>query len=80
MNKRFSGLFIQSLIGLIFLAVAAGHEIKEKWKTLINTYNVKAIVAGHFHRDELHWLGDVPVYIAPPVAGYWGRKAAFRIY
>ncbi len=55
-------------------------EVQEKWKSLLNTYNVKAVIAGHFHRDEHHWLGKVPLYVCPPVAGYLGRQAAFRIY
>jgi len=53
---------------------------KKKWIALVNQYNVKAVIAGHFHRAELHWLGSVPLYVAPPVAGYWGRQASFRIY
>lgn len=55
-------------------------EISEKWIKLINSYNVKAVVAGHFHRDEFHWLGEVPLYVSAPVAGYRGRQATFRIY
>ena len=55
-------------------------EMREKWVKLINAYNVKAVIAGHFHRDEHHWLGDVPLYVSPPIAGYWGRQATFRIY
>jgi len=55
-------------------------EIREKWVKLMNAYNVKAVIAGHFHRDEHHWLGDVPLYVSPPIAGYWGRQATFRIY
>jgi predicted MPP superfamily phosphohydrolase len=55
-------------------------EIRNKWIKLINTYEVKAVIAGHFHRDEHHWLGEVPLFISPPVAGYYGRQAAFRIY
>ena len=41
---------------------------------------VKAVVTGHFHRDELQWMGDIPVFTSPSVAGYWGRQASFRIY
>jgi 3',5'-cyclic AMP phosphodiesterase CpdA len=41
---------------------------------------VKAIVAGHFHRDELHWLGDTPVYIGSSVARFWDRQPSYRIY
>ncbi|MFC2083439.1 metallophosphoesterase family protein [Bacteroidota bacterium] len=55
-------------------------EIREKWVKLINAYNVKAVIAGHFHRDEHHWLGDIPLYISSPISGYWGRQATFRIY
>jgi 3',5'-cyclic AMP phosphodiesterase CpdA len=54
--------------------------IKENWVTLINKYNVKAVISGHFHRDEFHWLGKVPLYVSPPVAEKWGRQACFRIY
>ncbi len=55
-------------------------KTKENWVTLINQYNVKAVITGHFHRDEFHWLGDVPLYVSPPVAQKWGRQACFRIY
>jgi 3',5'-cyclic AMP phosphodiesterase CpdA len=52
----------------------------EKWIRLLNKYNVKAVIAGHFHRDEYHWLGNVPLYVSGPVSGYWDRQATFRIY
>ncbi|MDY7032001.1 MAG: metallophosphoesterase [Thermodesulfobacteriota bacterium] len=55
-------------------------KVRRKWKTLINSYNVRAVIAGHFHRDEHHWIGDIPLYVSSPVAGYWGRQATFRIY
>ena len=51
-----------------------------KWTALINKYNVKALIAGHYHRNELHWLGKVPLYVAPSIAAYWDRQATFRIY
>lgn len=53
---------------------------KEKWIKLVNSYNVKAVIAGHFHRAEQHWLGNVPLYVAAPISGYLGRQASFRIY
>ena len=53
---------------------------RRRWVTLLNDYKVKAVIAGHFHKDEHHWLGAVPLYISAPVAGYWGRQASFRIY
>jgi Icc protein len=55
-------------------------ETREQWVKLLNDYNVKAVIAGHFHRDEHHWLGNVPLYISASIAGYWGRQASFRIY
>jgi len=55
-------------------------DIRERWIQLINAHNVKAVITGHFHRDEFHWLGDVPLYVCAPVSGYWGRQASYRIY
>ncbi len=55
-------------------------QAKENWVKLINQYNVKAVIAGHFHRDEFHWLGKVPLYVSPPVADKCGTQASFRIY
>ncbi|MFH2095056.1 MAG: metallophosphoesterase, partial [Bacteroidota bacterium] len=49
----------------------------DSWVKLMNKYNVKAVITGHFHRDELHWLGDVPLYVASSIAGYWGRPASY---
>lgn len=56
----------------------AGAE--KKWIDLINSHNVKAVIAGHFHRDEFHWLGNVPMFVCEPVSGWLGRQAAFRVY
>ena len=53
---------------------------QDRWIKLLNKYRVKAVIAGHFHRDEHHWLGDVPLYVCTPVVGYWGRQATYRIY
>jgi 3',5'-cyclic AMP phosphodiesterase CpdA len=55
-------------------------SVRDEWVRLLNSYDVKAVIAGHFHRDEHHWLGEVPLYVCAPVAGYWGRQATFRIY
>jgi hypothetical protein len=52
----------------------------KQWVELLNRHAVKAVIAGHFHRDECHWLGAVPLYICPPVSARFGRQAAFRIY
>ena len=50
------------------------------YNQVINTANVRAILAGHFHRPEQHWVGDVPLHVAPAVIGYWGRQPTYRIY
>jgi len=55
-------------------------EIRQKWVELINAYNVKAVITGHFHADQVHWLGDVPLFVSPPISGWWGRQTTFRIY
>ena len=55
-------------------------EIQEKWTSILNSYNVKAVIAGHFHRDEHHWVGEVPLYVSSSLAGNWGRQATFRVY
>jgi 3',5'-cyclic AMP phosphodiesterase CpdA len=52
----------------------------DKWVELLNAYPVRAAIAGHFHRDEMHMLGNVPLYVAPAVATSWGRATTFRIY
>jgi len=54
--------------------------VRQRWITLVNRYHVRAEIVGHYHRDELEWVGDVPVYLAAPLAGYYGRQASFRIY
>jgi 3',5'-cyclic AMP phosphodiesterase CpdA len=53
---------------------------RANWARLLGSGNVRAELTGHFHRDELHWDGDVPVFISAPVAGFWGRQGSYRIY
>ena len=55
-------------------------EVLTPWTELLNAHNVKAVVNGHFHRDEGYWLGSVPGYTGPAVAGYWGNRASYRFY
>ena len=52
----------------------------EAWRKLLERYPVKAILCGHFHRSEQHWLGDIPIYVGPAVVNYWGRTPAYRLY
>lgn len=55
-------------------------EVGPRWVDLLNRYDVKAVIAGHFHCDEYHWLGEVPLFVAPPLSGRFGRQGSFRIY
>ncbi|MFP4521401.1 MAG: metallophosphoesterase family protein [Fibrobacterota bacterium] len=55
-------------------------EIRKKWYSFLNRHNVKAVITGHFHRDEMHMAGDIPVFVCPPSAPYFGRQSAYRIY
>jgi hypothetical protein len=53
---------------------------RAQWTSLLNRYRVVADITGHFHRDELHWLGEVPLYVAPPVVHSADGRAAYRVY
>ena len=55
-------------------------DTRSSWEEVLNAYNVIAVLAGHFHRDEHYWLGDVPLYISTPVSDHWGRQPSFRIF
>lgn len=56
-------------------------ESREKWEALIKSHsNVKAVITGHFHRDELHWIGSVPEFVSAPVSGAFGRQNTYRVY
>ena len=55
-------------------------EARRQFEALLHDFNVKAVITGHFHRDELHRSDGISIFTAPPVAGYWGRQASFRIY
>jgi 3',5'-cyclic AMP phosphodiesterase CpdA len=51
-----------------------------KWEKLLRGGSVKAIITGHFHRDELHWVGDIPMYVGEPITRFWDRQPALRLY
>ena len=54
---------------------------RERWVNALAEGNVVAVICGHFHRDEVHWdERGVPTYVAPSIAGFWGRQGSFRIY
>jgi hypothetical protein len=53
---------------------------RQRWTDLLESHHVVAEIAGHFHRDEHHFVGGVPLFVAEPVSGRYGRQAAYRIY
>jgi len=58
-----------------------GDVTDSRWTLLFSQRPaIKAVFAGHFHRDEMMWIGAVPVYIAPALARFWDRQPAFRLY
>ena len=58
-----------------------GQKNRDRYRRTVNRFkNVKGIFCGHFHRDDLHRIGSVPLFSAPSIAGYWGRQASFRVY
>lgn len=55
-------------------------ENSEKFKKIINLYNIKAIIAGHENADKMRWIGKTPVFIAPNFSIFGGRQASYRVY
>jgi len=55
-------------------------ETMKKWAEIMMEGGVAAVLAGHFHRDEYHLLGNIPVHICAPVVGWWGRQTTFRYW
>lgn len=53
---------------------------RASWNDLLRKSSIQAVIAGHFHRNELHWLEDIPLFVGEASASYWGRTPAFRIY
>lgn len=58
-----------------------GEEKHPRWEQVFMEHpQIKAMVAGHLHRDELHWIGAVPVYVSSSVASFWDRQPSVRLY
>jgi predicted MPP superfamily phosphohydrolase len=55
-------------------------EDRIKLQQLCEKNNVQAVICGHFHRDEFHWLGQIPLFVSAPIAKKGGRQATFRVY
>jgi 3',5'-cyclic AMP phosphodiesterase CpdA len=63
-----------------FIQNAYPKAITDKWNELVTHSSVKAVIAGHVHGDCFDWVGNVPVFVAEPVADLMGRQAAYRVY
>jgi 3',5'-cyclic AMP phosphodiesterase CpdA len=57
-------------------------DAAQKFTAAINSSqaNVIAVIGGHFHREEKHYFGDVPVYLTGAVANFWGRQSVFKLF
>lgn len=53
-------------------------ETMLQWVGSLKAGGVFAVIAGHFHRDELHVVHGVPFYHAGPVINFWGRQTSYR--
>lgn len=54
---------------------------RSQWRTLLQKGNVQAVIAGHYHRDELQMNSDcIPTHVGNSIANFWGRQGSFRIY
>jgi predicted MPP superfamily phosphohydrolase len=51
-----------------------------QFQQLCEKHNVQGIFTGHFHRDEQHWIGHIPLFVSAPISGSWGRQSSFRVY
>ena len=52
-----------------------------RWEEFMGRHpGIQAICCGHFHRDELAWIGSVPVYVESSMARFWERQPSFRLY
>jgi Icc-related predicted phosphoesterase len=56
------------------------HEYVMRWNDLLSRYNVKAVIAGHFHRNETHHIAGVPLFISAAIADTIGLPGSFRLY
>lgn len=55
-------------------------EKTAQFQKLCEKYNVQGIFTGHFHRDELHSIGQIPLFVCAPISGTRGRQSTFRVY
>jgi Icc-related predicted phosphoesterase len=61
--------------------VSWDHPYDTRWGSLFEGHpEIKGVFAGHFHREELRWIGGVPVFVAPALARFWDRQPSFRLF
>lgn len=61
--------------------VSWDHPYDTRWGSLFEGHpEIKGVFAGHFHREELRWIGAVPVFVAPALARFWDRQPSFRLF
>ncbi len=63
-------------------AFHAGWPVEKRtcFQKLCESYNVVAVICGHFHRDDFQWIGKIPQFVSSPITGTRGRQPYFRIY
>jgi 3',5'-cyclic AMP phosphodiesterase CpdA len=49
-----------------------------RWTARMKEGGVRAVMAGHFHRDELHYVDGIPFHLCGPVVNMWDRQTCFR--
>ena len=53
-------------------------ETMRRWTRRMKEGGVVAVLAGHFHRDELHYVDGLPFHLCGPVVNMWDRQTCFR--
>ena len=51
-----------------------------KWKELIGSHDVKAVICGHYHADDLSWEGKMPLIAAFSCTNKEGLTPSFKVY
>jgi hypothetical protein len=62
-------------------AVSWDDPCDSRWERMFTARpEIKAVIAGHFHRDELSWIGGVPVFVSSALARFWDRQPSYRLF
>ncbi len=52
--------------------------LMRRWTDRMKQGDVRAVIAGHFHRDELHIVHGIPFHLCGPVINMWDRQTCYR--